>query len=442
MALLVSYPKFHAQDASGAALVGGKLHTYIPGTTTDKATYSDIGLTIPNTNPVVLNSEGDATIYLNGAYDFALTDADDVPIWSMGNIGAASSSSYVVDVLATYGAGITYTDASIIAALTAIGLTTKATLLLQPGTWVITGSRDWSAYTNIVFKFAFGAVMSHGSYTVAIYNQPEAGAYTIFTGAGAVTITKYPQEQAWFGNAERVDATDIQVTSLSANTGKIVKVDANGKFVIGTNTDTQVAAGVTATHTRSHAITSTSDHTAGNWKIPYTNGSGQVIELALGANGYILQSNGAAAAPTFVNASLITVADGSITQAKLANDLVAGTAFTLASAPTEKTTTSATYVKLKEIQLHHGGTVTITFTQNGYGGTLSHSRIYKTSGAVQTAVGTEHTLTSDTLDHTYTEDLAFSGGDLIQLYGNTNYSMSVKNMLVQCGENRATVNTD
>lgn len=37
---------------------------------------------------------------------------------------------------------------------------------------------------------------------------------------------------------------------------------------------------------------------AGNWKVLYSNGSGAVVELALGASGF-LKSNGASAAPTF-----------------------------------------------------------------------------------------------------------------------------------------------
>lgn len=54
-----------------------------------------------------------------------------------------------------------------------------------------------------------------------------------------------------------------------------------------------------AHHTRLHAVTDTSDHSAGNWKVLYTNGSGQVIELALGADGTFLQGNGVSAAPSF-----------------------------------------------------------------------------------------------------------------------------------------------
>jgi hypothetical protein len=68
-----------------------------------------------------------------------------------------------------------------------------------------------------------------------------------------------------------------------------------GQFAEGNHTHAQL-------HDRSHAITSTSDHTAGNWKVFYSNGSGAVTELALGASGKVLQSNGASAAPTWETA--------------------------------------------------------------------------------------------------------------------------------------------
>lgn len=52
-------------------------------------------------------------------------------------------------------------------------------------------------------------------------------------------------------------------------------------------------------HPRRHAITSTRDHTGGNWKVVYTDGSGEVQELALGSDGQVLTSNGASSAPSF-----------------------------------------------------------------------------------------------------------------------------------------------
>ena len=53
-------------------------------------------------------------------------------------------------------------------------------------------------------------------------------------------------------------------------------------------------------HTQSHAITSTADHSGGNWKVMHSNGSGEWIEVALGASGTVLTSQGAGIAPIFV----------------------------------------------------------------------------------------------------------------------------------------------
>lgn len=55
----------------------------------------------------------------------------------------------------------------------------------------------------------------------------------------------------------------------------------------------------TVGHTRLHAMTDVLDHSAGNWKLFASNGSGQVTELALGAGDTYLRSNGTAAAPSF-----------------------------------------------------------------------------------------------------------------------------------------------
>ena len=56
-------------------------------------------------------------------------------------------------------------------------------------------------------------------------------------------------------------------------------------------------------HTRSHAITSTSDHTATNWRLFHSNGAAAVAEIGLGTSGQVLTSNGAASAPSFQAAS-------------------------------------------------------------------------------------------------------------------------------------------
>lgn len=75
-------------NAAGTApLAGGKLYTYRAGTTTPQATYSDPDCTVPNTNPVILDSEGYADFWINsGSYKFILADANDVVQWTRDDI--------------------------------------------------------------------------------------------------------------------------------------------------------------------------------------------------------------------------------------------------------------------------------------------------------------------------------------------------------------------
>jgi hypothetical protein len=83
--------KFSSSDILGAPLVGGLLYTYLAGTSTPYATYTDQTGTIANANPVVLDARGEANVWLEQgvAYKFALHDALDNLIWTVDNINAA-----------------------------------------------------------------------------------------------------------------------------------------------------------------------------------------------------------------------------------------------------------------------------------------------------------------------------------------------------------------
>ncbi len=88
------YPKFNALSNDGNPLSGGKLYSYAAGTTTPLPTYADPeGLTL-NPNPIILNSRGDASIFLDSTktYKFVLKDSNDVEIWSVDNFVATEFS--------------------------------------------------------------------------------------------------------------------------------------------------------------------------------------------------------------------------------------------------------------------------------------------------------------------------------------------------------------
>ena len=65
---------FNTVAAGGAPLSGGKVFCYARGTTTYQNTYQDIGLTTPNTNPIILDANGEALIWGTGAYTLLVQD--------------------------------------------------------------------------------------------------------------------------------------------------------------------------------------------------------------------------------------------------------------------------------------------------------------------------------------------------------------------------------
>lgn len=83
-------PKSQWFNSSGAPLSGGKVYTYIAGTSTAKNTYSDHLGTTPNANPVILDSRGEATIYWDGSYKVIVKDSNDVTIYTLDNHGGGS----------------------------------------------------------------------------------------------------------------------------------------------------------------------------------------------------------------------------------------------------------------------------------------------------------------------------------------------------------------
>jgi hypothetical protein len=98
MANLSPPPKLQFFDAAGVPLVGGKLYSYAAGTTTPLATYTSAAETTFNTNPIVLNSRGEAEVWLGSPlYKFKLTTAADVEIWTVDNITSLSGLQATID---------------------------------------------------------------------------------------------------------------------------------------------------------------------------------------------------------------------------------------------------------------------------------------------------------------------------------------------------------
>jgi hypothetical protein len=102
MASLTPTPKQQIYGSDGAPLVGGKIYTYAAGTTTPLATYTDAGAGTANTNPIILNSLGQANIWLaSSSYKFSVYTSADVLLYTVDNITAPLDTSSLVTALAS-----------------------------------------------------------------------------------------------------------------------------------------------------------------------------------------------------------------------------------------------------------------------------------------------------------------------------------------------------
>jgi len=133
-------PKFVGLDNSGNPLSSGKLYSYLAGTSTPAATYSDSDLTTPNANPTILDAGGRASVYLSAtSYKFVLKSSADATIYTQDNV--ISSAPYNVDLDVPITAGEALTSGQAIYISDGTGARTA-------GRWYLTDS-DTAAYSTL-----------------------------------------------------------------------------------------------------------------------------------------------------------------------------------------------------------------------------------------------------------------------------------------------------
>lgn len=135
MAILLANGRQYYALPNGQPNVGGKVSTYIAGTTTPQATYTDAGGGTPNANPVILDARGEANIFWNGVYKVTLTDAAGVTIWTADNIDgrtpvvAAALAAYALLAGATFTGAVALNSTLSVAGTSALGAVTTGALV-------------------------------------------------------------------------------------------------------------------------------------------------------------------------------------------------------------------------------------------------------------------------------------------------------------------------
>jgi len=212
MALMLGSVKFQAFDSNGDPLSGGKVYTYSPGTTTNKATYPTvadaIAATNANANPVILDSRGEANIVLAGKTKILLKDSADATIYTVDNVEGDAAS----DVMDDNGNPILKfsTTAS---AVNSITISNAATA--NAPTISVTGSDSNIGLTEKV-KGTGAFKVTDDSNAAALIVQPTASA------VNSITIT----------SAATANAPTISVTGSDSNIGLTEQVKGTGAFKV------------------------------------------------------------------------------------------------------------------------------------------------------------------------------------------------------------------
>lgn len=189
------------------ALIGGSVYFYSPGTTSTAGitVYLDKdGLSLAN-NPYTLDGDATAQLYASGSYRVVIKDVNGVTQFDRDNLYFSSGPDYVTQLaIGNY--------ASLAAAVSSIGATSARLLINEP----ITVAADLSVPANIILeRVEPGTITVNPGVTLTIVASPVSDASQWFLGSGTVAVTGYPQDQAWWGNTERIDAAGFNIKNAS-----------------------------------------------------------------------------------------------------------------------------------------------------------------------------------------------------------------------------------
>lgn len=131
-AVLLPNGKQQFIDINGKPLVGGSVYFYIPSTLIFKDTWKNAGQTILNTNPIILDSRGQAIIYGTGIYRQIVKDSAGNLIWDQLTSDGSNDQFITPQNYGAVGDGTADDTAALQSWLTAIGSGYYASTIAGP----------------------------------------------------------------------------------------------------------------------------------------------------------------------------------------------------------------------------------------------------------------------------------------------------------------------
>lgn len=243
-------PKFQAFDSGGAPLVGGKVYTYASGGNTPLATYTDSTGNTSNSNPVTLDSRGEANIWFTPGVEYrvTVTDADGGAIYGpIDNVAGSVTPSAYFATLMTATQRSTLFDA-----IAAPGGTVTGTILMS-GAAVnfAAGVTVPSATSTPIGAAASNNVTVSGVATITSFDNVTAGIIRYVTFSGVLTLTHNATSLILPGAAN--------ITTAAGDAGVFQSLGSgNWKCLVYQKADGTALAGNTAAATQAEMEAATS----------------------------------------------------------------------------------------------------------------------------------------------------------------------------------------
>lgn len=209
-------PKFRAFDANGDPLASGKLYTYLAGTTTNTSTYPTaadaVALTNANDNPVTLDANGEADVWLtNLSYKFVLKDSAGVTQWTVDNVNQTGIGAYSTDLVVWSGSTAVNIPSNSTTKLTGVTASASDVWLAE---WDGTAGEFTAAYTG-TYIVRFGGQLNQAGANVTISNAFTVSAYKNASLSTALASISWPFATGAASNKFMLASGDV-VLSLTA----------------------------------------------------------------------------------------------------------------------------------------------------------------------------------------------------------------------------------
>lgn len=186
------------RDPTGAPYAGGMLFSYEAGTTTPLETFTDFSGVTPNTNPVVLDIDGWADVWItDGAYKFVLQDSLGNQIFVVDNV--LSPSAQIALALNTAGALAATNNLSdlinVTTALKNLGIApfqyqkSHAVTLNQTATTLTGETFDGNVNSSEIYEYEISQNITGYRFTITAGNATASAVYKDLNGNSFTVLT-------------------------------------------------------------------------------------------------------------------------------------------------------------------------------------------------------------------------------------------------------------